>query len=108
MDNNRLTYKVESGSKKWVIILGLLLVVAACGVLFYKMISKPNEYAVSAGAGACISVGGNFDSKHNECDNIDKAKCEQISGKFTSCGSSCRHMPKGSTCIDICESYCQL
>lgn len=102
------TNQVESKAKRLILMLGLLLVLVACGVLIYQMLSNPNGSSSANQASACVSVGGTFDHKHNECGGISEAKCKSIGGKFVTCASPCRHLSTDTACIEMCEQYCQL
>lgn len=101
------TDKVESAAKRWILVIGLGLIIVACGILLYKLLSKPVGSGSAANAGACVASGGSFNPEHNECTGINKAKCALIKGKYIQCGSPCRHSPKAEFCPQVCAEYCQ-
>lgn len=109
-DNPIATGKVESGAKRWVLGLGLLILILVGGMLIYKMLSRPAGSSSTKSAGACVEVGGTFDLKHNECKEISEARCKSIGGEFIKCGSLCRHstQPDPKPCPAVCDEYCQL
>ena len=102
------THQIESNAKRWILILSLLLVLVTCGILIYKLVSKPNGSSSVTQAGACVGAGGVFDYQYNECKNLSEDKCRSIGGRFVECASPCRHLPKATACIEMCEQYCQL
>lgn len=108
-DNPLVTGQVEASAKRWTLRLGLLLLALACGVLLYKILSKPVGSSSAKKVESCVKVGGTFDSRHNECKDIDEAKCKSIGGEFVKCGSMCRHSAKrAEPCPSVCDDYCEL
>mgnify|MGYP000897394255 CR=1 FL=1 len=109
MNNEIATSGVEARAKKWFIGIILLIIIASLIALLSGLKNQSNNQMLSPEkASACVSTDGKFDQQHNECGGINKAKCENIGGKFISCGSPCRHDKSAQACIEICESYCQL
>lgn len=93
-------------NKAWVwLLVTLILIVGA--IIIYKLLVKPSSSQPSQ-TKTCAGFGGYFDSKHKECKNISRNQCENLGGKFITCGSPCRHRPKDAICAQVCEEYCQL
>lgn len=112
MDKNRpiTTSQVEASAKRWALGLGLLLIIAAAGLLIYKLVTNPKESTAAVNASACALAGGVFDAEHNECSDVSETKCRLMGGEFVDCGNPCRHSRRGpiEVCPAVCDDYCKL
>lgn len=58
-------------------------------------------------ADRCASGGGDWLADYQECENISRALCEELDGRFNDCASACRHNPEAEFCTMQCVAICQ-
>ena len=57
---------------------------------------------------SCTTVGGKWIENSNECEDISKEMCDELSGTYEECASSCRNNPGAEMCIMNCVQVCKI
>jgi zinc transport system substrate-binding protein len=55
----------------------------------------------------CLGAGGTWLSDYSECEGIEESICNDNSGEYDNCASSCRNDPEADMCVQVCVQVCK-
>ncbi|MCL6271207.1 hypothetical protein M3P05_14875 [Sansalvadorimonas sp. 2012CJ34-2] len=106
--DTRVTATLTGGQK----ILDQIEMLEDEGVLDTVVVAEsfPLEIIVTGSKKAvgCLSKGGTWLNRHQECEHISALNCAELGGKYNECASVCRHQGSDVFCIQMCVPTCTI